>query len=285
MNKLKIILGYLFSFITSVTILLIVVLLILKSTVYQKAYIKSVFKENNYYENIANDINDNMRDYLTSSGFTDSILDNIYTLDMVENDINNFIDRVYAGKNIDFDNSIIIENITNNINNYLDEYNIKITSQSSLDSFILDIAKIYDNEVNLYHFADGLVSSFAKTSSIINYAIVGLIIGLMILFIILKFLNVNYYGAILGASGWILLFIKFVLYEKIDYKNITLISDYFGTILKKCFIHVGNYMLVFGIILVVFGLYIIYRESFIVNSKINRKNSQNKGKMLLKKNK
>ena len=138
MNKIKIIFEYLLSFIFSITLTILVILAVYKYTIGDKEYLYQVVKDNNYYEKIYDEIYNEMESSLLSSGFTNEIIENIYTKEEVINDINFFIKNLYSGNKTTLDKTNIKNIILKRANEYLVSNNFEIINQKDLNLFIND---------------------------------------------------------------------------------------------------------------------------------------------------
>lgn len=255
MNKVKLVGNYLLSLILSVLLLIIILMLILKSNVFNKENIKKVITNNNYYENIFNDIRSNMENYMVSSGLPEQVLNDIYNIDDVKNDINNYLDNLYNGEKTSVDTGKLEEKIDNNINEYLNNHDLKITSKDSLKLFKEDISKIYSEEITLYNLVNGFISPFYKLNSLFNKVLPIVIIIFIALFIInILLFKSNLIGSIVSASGLMLFIIKIFILDKVDIQNVLIINKYFSEIMKKLYLNISNDMLRLGIILFIIGI-------------------------------
>jgi len=251
--KVKIILKYLFSFLFFLSSLILILLLIIKFSVFNKDYLLNTLNENNYYESINNEIKEEMEDFITSSGFSKEILDNIYTKEDVTNDINLYIDSLYLGNKLILNKENINKKLKENIDNYLKENNVDVVNNNDIDSFISEVVDIYKDEIMLYNTLDSFINSFNKISNILNYGIIILLVITIILFIVnIKFRS--YYLSSFMSVGLILLFLRMVIYEKIDVINILIVSEEFSLILKNIITLIGTLLLKFGIIFIIIGL-------------------------------
>lgn len=255
MNKIRIILGYLFSFILSVLIFLLCLTLIIKVNT-NKDNVKAILIKNNYYENVYNEILEEMQNYMVSSGLSGEVLDDIFTKDIVKNDIDTYIDNLYLGKTNKVDTSDIEEKLTTNINNYLQEHNLKFTDQKSLNLFKKDIADIYSDEINLYNLLNGFTNHINKLIKLLNITIIGLIISIIVLFICNLLLKVKYMGSILSASGLMLILSKYLILNNIEIDYVTIITDNFSKIIRIIFTNINHTLIIIGLFLFIIGIFI-----------------------------
>lgn len=255
MNKLKILLGYLFTFILSMILLVIISLLIVKLTIGNKQYLKNKLVENDYYASIALDIKEEMEDFMTSSGLPKDVLDDIYTLEEVQNDIDNYLNSFYVGEKYAIEKEELKTKLLENINTYLKENNFQITDSEEMTSFITEMEKIYQNKITLYGSLDSFTTSFSKMNSVVSVTIIILIIiFIAVLIMVIKTLKVEYWHSIFIASGLMLLFIRLFILEKIDIENILLFSEFFSKVLQKVIMGINDILLTISIILFIFGI-------------------------------
>ena len=262
-NRIKIILGYLLGFVCSLIVSLLTILVILKFTIYNSSYVYNLVNKNDYYNKVSLDIREEMENYMVSSGFLESILDDIYTIDDVKKDINNYLDDLYLGQKTNVDKEKIESKLNDNIDKYLKESNLSVINEDDIKSFVSDISSIYEKEVTLYHTFDSFLSSFAKINKLINIGIIVSVVLVIVLFVvILKGLKTISIGSSFIAASLILIFIRFVIVEKVDIENILLITENFSDILQIILLNIRKLLLISGIILAVLGFAIIVSTSY-----------------------
>ncbi len=253
--KVRIILNYLIGFIISLLISLTAIVLISKHTIFDKDYLMDVLDKDNYYDKVYNEIQEEMENDIMPSGFTNDIIKDTFTKEEVKDDIILFINNTYEGKITKLDKEALKEKINNNINDFLTKSNLKITDKTGVDNFLNDLVKVYQNEICLYSYVDGLVNTFYKLSNIINKVIIISLIILFTLIIISKLLlKFNYLSSSVLASGLIILFIRLFIYERIDANYLLIITDIFSNILTIVINKIGNYLFYIGIELVIVGM-------------------------------
>ena len=262
MNRIKIILGYILGFISASLISVLSLLLIVKFTIYNKDYIKNNLQKNNYYQKVSNEILDNMKNYMMSSGLPETVLDGIYTDVEITKDINKYIDNMYQGRSAKIDLDVVKNRLQANIDKYLNDHKVKITSKEYINSFVNDIGRIYEKEVSLYGYLNGVMSTFKKGENLVNNAILVTSIIVLVLIIILILIKQYLIGSIISASGLILLFIRFLIYDKIDINNILIISSEFSLIIKKICNEILNNAFIISLLLIIIGVTLIISKSF-----------------------
>lgn len=261
-NRFKIILGYILAFIGSIILTLLVAVVIVKFTVLNKQYVKDLLEKNNYYTNVSEEINDKMKYYMESSGLPENILENLYSKEELKSDIVLFIDNAYDGNKIKINVDKISNRLNKNIDDYLNDHDVKVTSQSYINSFVNNMSSIYEKEVNLYGMVNGFILYVPKVMSIVNMLLLVLSVILIIIIMGLLLLKVNYIGSLVMASGLIIMFVKLLFNEKIDYQNILIISNNFSNIIKVFIKNIGFICLISCVILVIVGLLVNIIKSY-----------------------
>ena len=256
MNRAKFILSYIFGFIASTLISILVILLIGKFTILNIKYVESVLVKNNYYKEVYKGAYEEIENYMVSSGLEDVVLDKIFSENDIKRDINNYLEALYRGESYTVDSSFLNKKLSENIDNYLVSNNFDVEDRHELDLFISDVCNIYEKEVTFY-------GSFKLLNKYINFGIDninGLIILVSELSIIciltILILGNNIISSSIMSSGLILLFIRVMIYEKVDIKNIMIISNYFSESLKYILNRIGYTLLASSILLIVIGLII-----------------------------
>lgn len=264
MNKRRIILGYILGFVCTLLLSLLVLLLLFRITVSSKKYILSVLERDNYYEKINDEIKEEMNLYLLSSGFTNEIISDIYTKEDVVSDIQMFIDNTYNGKLTTIDTSGILSKVNENIDEFFKKNNLLTVNKTELNEFTRDLVKIYNDEITLYEFTNSMIPKIPKINKIINLGIIISVASLIILSFILIKIKYRYFSANIIASGFIILFIRLFIFEKIDVNELLIITEEFSLELRNVLVTLQSLSLILGIVLILVGIILT-----IVNSCVN----------------
>ena len=262
MNKIRIILQYFLGIIISLLLTVFILTFIFKKTISQKEFLKNTLEKTNYYETIYKETYEEMRIYMISSGLPEEVLKDIYTKKEIKKDVNTFIDYFYEGKKIELDKTSIKNKLMNNIQTYLSKNYETITHKEELSEFISDIEEIYRNEVCLYHTLDSFIKFFHKGINYINFIIDILFWVISILFILECLLKTKFMGAIISSSGINILLIIFLVYEKVDYKNLLIISEYFSKVIREIFQNIIHISIYTSTICIIIGLLLSFICSF-----------------------
>ncbi len=252
--RTKIILRYIFGFLFFLSFLFLVIVVIVKSTIFNSNYLLNELEKNNYYEDIYLDINERMQDYVIPSGFPKEIVNDIFTKEEMIIDINEYINSFIKGKPKRISKENIGIKLQENIDNYLKENNIDVVNKKDIDDFIHDTVNIYIDGIILYDMINSLSNGYAKINSLINYGLIILIVSTLVLIIVNLLLKRSYILSSIVAVGISLLFLRLVIYEELDVINILIISKEFSNVLQAVIHKIGSLLLINGIIFIVIGL-------------------------------
>ncbi len=261
LKKNNIVLSYILGFVTLFLGVIFALALIMKFSIGNKHYLYHLVKDNNYYQTIYDEINDEMQSYLMSTGFTNEILNNLYTKDEVIDDINIFIENTYLGKETKLVKDNIKEKLDSNIKSFLQKSNLGVLNQNDLLLFEDEMVNIYKNEITLYKMANTFIPKYYKLNKYINISLVVSIIGLIMLYIFLRKIKIYSWGVIILGIGMIILFIRMAVYDRIDVDNVLVITENFSQLLRIVLHYISRLLLGEGIILCIFGIYSIFTFS------------------------
>ena len=266
MNRKKIIFGLL----TTLLIIIFSLLFVLKITVFNRKYIISVLEKNNYYELVYKETKKTISSYIISSGLSNSVVENIFTKKDIKDNVNNYIDYLYFNNNYKSNSENVKTRLVDNINIYLIEHNLTIENKKQLDDLIDKIINIYDNESIFYNKFNNYVSLFKKLNKIVLLLIIISLLLLVIIIIISKTIISDFFSSSLLSSGLILFFIKFILYDRINYRNILIITEYFSKIITSIFINISRLIIYISFVYILLSVFIMCKEV-----KRSRKNGRN----------
>ncbi len=301
MNKNKILIDYILCFITCIFVSTLVILFIIKNNIFTKKNILETFEKENYYVELYNKTLEDMKDYMVSSGLEEEILENIFELEDIKKDVDGYISSYFDNSNYEIQSNKVSENIQKNIDKYLVKNNIEVDNKEELKMFLVDMENIYKKRINFYNMLSSFKNTFYKIYNLLFKIQIGLSILIIILNVILINMKSKHIQSAYMGSGLILLFTRFVIYDKIDFKNITLISDEFSKVLKNILTNIAFELVIFGIILFILGILIglseppkidgskitVNRDNEVIKEKIKKNNkkpnTKNKSKNVKKK--
>lgn len=230
---------YFLKFLLSGFLIIIVSLLVLKFTVLDRNYVKSMLVQQNYYEKLAVSTREEMKNYLIQSGFTNEILDDIYSEEDITNDVNMLIDQVYDNKEIYLDNTKLKENLEKSIVEYLEEKNIKLSSQEELDRFVNMIGDVYLEEVGIIEYLKPIqkvLNLFLDYYMPVIFFCTSLCIFLSVLIFVLKEKSIFSIPSFTLSFVYILVIIY--LKGKIDIDNLLILSTDISNVIKSCYLNI-----------------------------------------------
>ena len=129
---MKILKGLINIFISFLIVLAILVLLannILKNKIINKNKILDKIEETQVYLQVSRDVNNGFENYIYQSGLPEDTIKDLFTDEMIRNDINSIIDYIYNGTDIKLSDEIVKENLDKKISSYLDSQGLKINEQ------------------------------------------------------------------------------------------------------------------------------------------------------------
>lgn len=268
MKNVKMIVRIILGFISSICLMLLALLFIMKSTLLNKNYILQKLSDN-YYINVSAEIKEDMENNMLSSGIDKSVLEGIFGEQDVREDVNNLVHSIYNGSKYEIDTSKIKSSLKFNIDNYLKENNLE-ASDDKLDEFIHRIVKIYKDEVEIYGYFDNFGGKYNILNNMVNISIVILVFAVSVSLFIIRKLHKKYYGVIFMTSGLCLVYLKYFIWEKIDFKNLIIISDSFSNVLKKVLTDISSDILILAITFIIVGIILNIFSSFKKIKRIKR---------------
>ncbi len=254
-SRLKVLSYYLVMIILSILVLGFSLVTLAKFTVFNEDYFINQLKKNDYYENLYQSISEEMSYYIIQSGLEDSVLSNIYTKEMVTDEINGVVDSFYHGKKIKVDTSVVKNNLENNIKDYLLKNNIVVSDQASLDQFVDHMLDIYNEEIILSKYVEKLQGPFVKLSKLLDMLFIALIIVIAISSIGFR---IFYKRTILTiptiSSATLLLLGRYLFFNRIDVKNILFWTDNVSNVIKSILWSISKFVCNEAIVLIIIGV-------------------------------
>lgn len=254
-SKLKVLSYYLVMIILSILVLVFALVTLLKFTVFNENYIKDQLSKNNYYTNLYQSISEEMSYYIIQSGLTDEVLKDIYTQEMVTNEINDVIDCFYHNKKMVVDTGLVKNNLENNIKAYLLKNNIVVSDQSSLDQFVDHMMNIYNEEIILSKHIEKVQSPFVKLDKLVDMLFIVLIVVVVATSIVFR---VFYKHTILTiptiSSATLLLLGRYLFFNRVDVKNILFWTDNVSNVIKSIMWSISKFIRNEAIVLILIGI-------------------------------
>lgn len=260
-KKLKMLSFYFYLLLLTILLLGTTLISTIRVTDLRPNYIISNLEKINYYDKVYNSINEEMQNYLIQSGLTSEVLTNIYTKEDIKNSLNNAIYTFYNNKKVSVDTNSVKTNLENNINNYLIKHNIVVTEKEGLDLFVKQMEEIYTNEIMISSKINNFSVYLAKVIKLADIAIIVLGITTLVLLVFgYFFYKRNVITISLASAGELLVLGNYLLFNKIDVKNILFWSDNVSLVIKTVIQDMSSkiYFLGFSFIITAIIIEIIY---------------------------
>lgn len=223
------------NFLLQYGLFLFLIITTLSSILYfslDKTYFKNILNKEEYASKVYLSIIDEMKNYLNSSGFDESVLKDIFTVSDVNNELLKKIETIDTPSKNTLDTTFIKENLQNNINTYLKEKNLT-ASTDSLTKFIEQIVSVYESEINLYGYSNIVIKTIKQAKKYNNILLpISIFITLIFLSLNIIFCKKESLNVCFLATFLFLLFISFYIKKKIDIEHIYLFNQVFSDFLK-----------------------------------------------------
>ncbi len=256
MAKFRVLFYYFAEFLLSVLILALFLMGILKLTVLSPNFILKQFSKQNYYEELSDSIQDEMSNYIIQSGLEDSVLENIYTKEMVKEDLTSYVTNFYGGKKLTVSTDEIKKNLEDNILEYLEKNNITVGDQSSLDAFVDQILTVYQEKITFSNGLNSFQNSIVKANSLITVVFVIFLLLSIVLYALMKFICKR--KIVVAAPCFTTSLLTFLgiylFYQRVDVKNIVFWNDVVSALIKKIITSVTDAMVLGAVIFLVLGI-------------------------------
>ena len=141
--------------------------------------------ETNYYEKLYTNIKLEMSYYVTQSGLSDDILNNIFDKELLRRTTEKMLDNFYNNKDNTINKTSVEENLMNNINEELKDYKLTEEDKTSINKFITQMSSTYETEISYSNILNKYHNSFNR----IYHILVALDLLCIALFIINYFIT------------------------------------------------------------------------------------------------
>jgi len=185
MKPYTIFFNYLTKFISSILFFLATTITIILFTIFNQNFMAQQLNETNYYEKLYTNIKLEMSYYVTQSGLSDDILNNIFDKELLRRTTEKMLDNFYNNKDNTINKTSVEENLMNNINEELKDYKLTEEDKTSIDKFITQMSSTYEAEISYSNILNKYHNSFNR----IYHILVALDILCITLFIINYFIT------------------------------------------------------------------------------------------------
>ena len=254
--------SYIFSFVLVLMLLFLCLLAIVKSTILDEKYMISKLEEANYYERMNGEIIEQFKNYTIQSGLSDGVLENLFTEDKLKQDINNVIDSIYTGKELEINTSEIRENLKENILAEVEKEGKTVDFEDeAMEEYLKAIESAYESQVSYSTSTINSIGStfekvikLAQTAQMVVIVITIVIAVLIIILNIKQIFGLNYLAISSMATGLFILIAKFLLGQSTDLKNIMLINQATSHVIQLVIEDLLAKVTIAGVVLLIIGL-------------------------------
>lgn len=162
MKPYTIFFNYLTKFISSILFFLATTITIILFTIFNQNFMAQQLNETNYYEKLYTNIKLEMSYYVTQSGLSDDILNNIFNKELLRRTTEKMLDNFYNNKDNTINKTSIEENLMNNINEELKDYKLTEEDKTSIDKFITQMSSTYEMEISYSNILNKYHNSFNR---------------------------------------------------------------------------------------------------------------------------
>lgn len=177
--------NYLTKFISSILFFLTTTITIILFTIFNQNFMAQQLNETNYYEKLYTNIKLEMSYYVTQSGLSDDILNNIFDKELLRRTTEKMLDNFYNNKDNTINKTSVEENLMNNINEELKDYKLTEEDKKSINKFITQMSSTYETEISYSNILNKYHNSFNR----IYHILVALDLLCITLFIINYFIT------------------------------------------------------------------------------------------------
>lgn len=253
--KFKILSYYFSFFFLSILVLILFLISLLELTLLRPDYLMNHLEKNNYYQELYLSISDEMSNYIIQAGLEDSVLENIYTQEMVTKSVNSVIYAFYGNQEMKVNTSQVKKNLEDNIVSYLRKNNIEVTDQEALDMFVDQMLDIYSEKIKLTSSLDSVKGLVHKWDFRLKVIFSGLVILVLFFgYIFHRTYKKSAFAVPCFTSSILLLLGDYLFFQRIDVANILFWNESVSKIIKSVLFDLSNLIKVGGLLLIVVGL-------------------------------
>lgn len=243
MKILKNILNLILSFLLIILIALFLANNILENKILSKEYMISKLEENEFYLQVSREVENGFENYIYQSGLPEDTIKDLFTDEMIKNDVNSLLDKLYYNKDINLSTDKVRENLNKKIDDYLDSEGIKINNQGkeNIKKFENLIINEYTKNVNVsntlyekgYKGIEILDKLNSKVGSIPMIAIIVILVLLVIINIKNLLVAINYMGISLLSLGVLIKLGVNLIFNNVKIDNLVILTQSLSNVLTS----------------------------------------------------
>jgi len=281
MKVIKTLIAYILSTTLAIMITAVLVIHVISSHVLNKNYILSELDEQNYYDEIYENVKSNFENYIYQSGLNEDVLDDIVSKEKIENDTKIIINNIYDGVEEKIETQTIHDKLEQKITESLGG-TIPNSQKASIEEYISTICDEYKNTITSTKYDTEINQYITKANQYKKLANKVLLISIGVILILLCIFSIKEFHKILSkigvasiTSGSILLYIKYYVFSKVRIGKITILNEAISKVLRAVLISIFGEICKYGYILLIIGLLFIVIYS-IINVKEQQKDEKEK---------
>lgn len=254
---------FIFNFILVSLLTILCIVTIISKTILNKNYIETCLSKSDFYNELYTAIHNEFDTYLAQAGISSGTLNQVCTINEIQEDVNNTLDAVYNNKTI----SVNI-NITENIKNKLSQYT------DNTEQIANKLAEVYNKKVVISSkYINAIGQKMTKLISMVKTGIIAIAIVFVILLIIMCAIIgdfkviINHLGILLCTTGILNIIVKVIIGN--NFNNIFLLNTAFSKGIIYIINSIADKIMSIGIGLAVIGLVFIICGNF---KKIDKSN-------------
>lgn len=241
------------------------VVILLSNTLLNKQYVLKQLEKNDYYGRIQTDLKNGFEEHQYQSGFPDQVFENLFTNELVKEDINSLVDHLYEGSEIRNHTEFVREQIAKNMNQYFSENNINMSEQEqrNVDEYQKLIVNIYEDKINILpnsviEKGANIIPKIQKVIGIAEKVIIGTIVVIIVVILSTNWRTLKDGICVIGtgllSAGILLQLMRFVVTKNIDIKNILLFNQSLSDLAKQIISEILLKFTSFGLMFIVIGM-------------------------------
>lgn len=263
------------SFILMISILANIGLGILKNTILKKEYIEQKMEENNYYENVKENIQSGFESYIQQSGLPEEVIEELFTVEDIKQDTEIMLNNIYTSENTIIDTEKIKTKLREKIYDALADVRLMADDEKSIEEFIEIIGSTYQNEIEHSQWLGMFNGQIYKVNDKLNKVQIYIYVLPIILLGLIVICNIKNLGEVvkqvgistLGASILIIIAVLIVRIN-VDIKNILILNEATSIVIRNTIYEILNNVTVISIGMGIVAIILCYLGNFV---KINKK--------------
>lgn len=269
MKVVKIIIQYILAVVFALALLSIILINIASSRILNESYVLAKLEEENYYEEVYEEVKSNFEKYIYQSGLDESVLNDLVSKEKVESDTKLILNNIYDGLSEEVSTTSIAEKLDQNIQSSL-KGNTYSKQKKAIEQFITKICEEYESTIinsKINSKVNPIVQKVIKYLDVVKkalYVVAGISIVLIIAISIKKIYKIlARIGVALTIDGLLLLISEYYILSKVNIYGITVLGDSVSKVLRVILIDIFGQITSCGISLLIIGILCILMYSII----------------------